>query len=41
MAATQRPFSANCFTDLTSAAAWHTIPSWDLVAGEDKAIPRA
>lgn len=28
MAATQRPFSAACFTDLTQAAAWHTIPSW-------------
>ena len=41
MAATQRPFSANCFTDLTTAAAWHTIPSWGLVAGEDKAIPPA
>ena len=41
MAATQRPFSANCFTDPTAAAAWHTIPSWGLVAGEDKAIPPA
>ncbi len=41
MAVTQRPFSANCFTDLTTAAAWHGIPSWGLVAGEDKAIPPA
>jgi pimeloyl-ACP methyl ester carboxylesterase len=41
MAATQRPFSANCFTDLTQAAAWHTIPSWGLIATDDKAIPPA
>jgi pimeloyl-ACP methyl ester carboxylesterase len=41
MTATQRPFSANCFTDVTSAAAWHAIPSWGLVAGSDKAIPPA
>jgi pimeloyl-ACP methyl ester carboxylesterase len=41
MAATQRPFSANCFTDLSTAAAWHSIPSWGLVAGADKAIPPA
>ncbi|MGW6155830.1 alpha/beta fold hydrolase [Streptomyces sp. NPDC055144] len=41
MQATQRPFSAACFTDVTTAAAWHTIPSWGLVAGTDKAIPPA
>ncbi|MCW3838487.1 alpha/beta hydrolase [Micromonospora yasonensis] len=41
MAATQRPFSAACFTDLTQAAAWHTIPSWGLIATDDKAIPPA
>lgn len=41
MAATQRPFSAACFTDLTQAAAWHRIPSWGLVATDDKAIPPA
>nr|WP_202451110.1 alpha/beta hydrolase [Streptomyces sp. SID4948] len=41
MQATQRPFSANCFTDPTAAAAWHTIPSWGLVAGADQAIPPA
>ncbi|WBB69171.1 alpha/beta hydrolase [Micromonospora sp. WMMD812] len=41
MAATQRPFSAQCFADLTQAAAWHTIPSWGLIATEDKAIPPA
>ncbi|MFF4517560.1 alpha/beta hydrolase [Streptomyces mirabilis] len=26
MHATQRPFSAACFTDVTTSAAWHTIP---------------
>ncbi|MER5338553.1 alpha/beta hydrolase [Micromonospora sp. NPDC002717] len=41
MAATQRPFSAACFTDRTQAAAWHTIPSWGLIATQDKAIPPA
>ncbi len=41
MAATQRPFSAACFTDLTQGAAWHTIPSWGLIATDDKAIPPA
>lgn len=41
MAATQRPFSASSFEDVTQEAAWHTIPSWGLVAGADKAIPPA
>jgi pimeloyl-ACP methyl ester carboxylesterase len=41
MAAEQRPFAANCFTDVTAAAAWHTIRSWGVVAGADKAIPPA
>ncbi|MFE7246019.1 alpha/beta fold hydrolase [Streptomyces sp. NPDC057582] len=41
MAATQRPFSAACFTDVTQAAAWHTTPSWGLIATQDKAIPPA
>ncbi|MEU5786315.1 alpha/beta hydrolase [Micromonospora purpureochromogenes] len=41
MAATQRPFSAICFAETTSAAAWHTIPSWGLIATEDLAIPPA
>jgi len=41
MAATQRPFSAACFTDLTQAAAWHTIASWGLIATQEKAIPPA
>lgn len=41
MQATQRPFAASSFTDVTTGAAWHTIPSWALVATEDKAIPPA
>ncbi|MFJ3841710.1 alpha/beta fold hydrolase [Streptomyces sp. NPDC090054] len=41
MQATQRPFSATCFTDTTAAVAWRTIPSWGLVAGTDNAIPPA
>jgi pimeloyl-ACP methyl ester carboxylesterase len=39
--ATQRPFDADSFSYPTTAAAWHTIPSWGLVAGRDKAIPPA
>ncbi|MFE2585384.1 alpha/beta fold hydrolase [Streptomyces sp. NPDC059378] len=41
MQATQRPFSAACFTDVTTAAAWRSTPSWGLVADADKAIPPA
>jgi pimeloyl-ACP methyl ester carboxylesterase len=37
--ATQRPFDADSFIYPTTAAAWKTIPSWCLVAGQDKAIP--
>jgi pimeloyl-ACP methyl ester carboxylesterase len=39
--ATQRPFDADSFIYPTTAAAWHTIPVWGLVAGQDKAIPPA
>ncbi|MFF7476345.1 alpha/beta fold hydrolase [Streptomyces sp. NPDC008092] len=39
--ATQRPFDADSFTFPTTAAAWKTIPTWGLVAGQDKAIPPA
>ena len=39
--ATQRPFDAASFTYPTTAAAWHAIPVWGLVAGRDKAIPPA
>ncbi|MDQ4501562.1 alpha/beta hydrolase [Sinomonas sp. ASV322] len=39
--ATQRPFDADSFIYPTTAAAWRTIPTWGLVAGQDKAIPPA
>ncbi|RCG28681.1 alpha/beta hydrolase [Sphaerisporangium album] len=39
MQAGQRPFSASSFTDKTTGVAWRTIPSWALVATQDKAIP--
>jgi len=41
MAAEQRPFSASSFSDVTTAAAWHTIPSWGIVATADRSIPPA
>ncbi|MEV5710473.1 alpha/beta hydrolase [Actinoallomurus sp. NPDC052274] len=41
MQITQRPFAQSSLTDVTTAAAWHTIPSWAVVATEDKAIPPA
>ena len=37
----QRPFDADSFVYPTQAAAWRTIPSWGMVAGQDKAIPPA
>ena len=39
MQATQRPFDADSFIYPTQSAAWRTIPTWGLVAGQDKAIP--
>jgi len=41
MEAAQRPFALSAFTDKTTAAAWHTVPTWGLVAGNDLAIPPA
>ncbi|MEV7287094.1 alpha/beta fold hydrolase, partial [Streptomyces sp. NPDC093252] len=41
MAAAQRPFTAAGFEEPTRTAAWHTIPSYGLVATNDKAIPPA
>jgi pimeloyl-ACP methyl ester carboxylesterase len=38
MAATQRPLNADAFTETATVAAWKTIPSWFLVANQDKAI---
>jgi len=41
MQATQRPFSQEAFESVSGEPAWTTIPSWYLVATEDKAIPPA
>jgi pimeloyl-ACP methyl ester carboxylesterase len=41
MWATQRPFSEEAFVSLSGEPAWKTIPSWYLVATEDRAIPPA
>lgn len=38
LAVSQRPFAA-IFEDRPEAAAWKTLPSWYVVATEDKAIP--
>ncbi|SDY13470.1 Pimeloyl-ACP methyl ester carboxylesterase [Amycolatopsis xylanica] len=40
MAATQRPIDGSALgTKFEGAGAWHTIPSWALVASQDNAIP--
>src|SRR5260370_21711338 len=39
--AVQGPLAARCFDDKISTAAWHTKPSWYIVASEDHAIPPA
>jgi pimeloyl-ACP methyl ester carboxylesterase len=36
--AAQRPAAANIFTDKATKAAWKTIPSWGLIATQDRAI---
>lgn len=41
MAATQRPVAASALEEKATASAWKTIPSWYLVATEDKNIPPA
>ena len=37
--AVQGPLAARCFDDKISTAAWHTKPSWYIVASEDRTIP--
>ncbi|WNG85598.1 alpha/beta hydrolase [Mycobacterium sp. ITM-2016-00317] len=39
MAATQRPIAATALEDPATKAAWKSIPSWNLVATEDLAVP--
>ncbi|MFF5302299.1 alpha/beta fold hydrolase [Streptomyces sp. NPDC013161] len=38
LGASQRPISAAAFTDVATAAAWRDIPSWAVVAAQDRAI---
>ncbi len=39
MAVTQRPFAEKAFADKSGTPAWKSIPSWYMVATEDRAIP--
>ena len=41
MWATQRPLAAAAFGEPAGAVAWHTIPSWYVLATQDKTIPPA
>lgn len=39
MHATQQPLAGSTFTDVMGVPAWKSLPSWYLVATEDRAIP--
>ncbi len=41
LAATQRPIASNALTETSSAPAWKTIPSWDVIGTEDQILPAA
>ena len=41
LAATQRPIASNALTEQSSAPAWKTIPSWDVIGTEDHVLPPA
>jgi pimeloyl-ACP methyl ester carboxylesterase len=41
MALNQHPVTLQAFTDPSGPPAWKSIPSWYMVAGEDRAIPPA
>jgi pimeloyl-ACP methyl ester carboxylesterase len=41
LAATQRPIALRALSDPSSAPAWTTIPSWDLIGTADHVIPPA
>jgi len=41
MAVTQRPLSYTAETEPSGVPAWQSLPSWDLITGDDKAIPPA
>ncbi|MGW7368380.1 alpha/beta fold hydrolase [Streptomyces sp. NPDC054841] len=38
LAAAQRPLTATAFTDRAASAAWRSIPSWALIATQDRGI---
>ncbi|MER5642402.1 alpha/beta hydrolase [Kitasatospora sp. NPDC002227] len=40
-AAAQRPIAQAALTERATAAAWQTVPSWDIVTTEDRNIPAA
>lgn len=39
LAATQRPIASNALVEKSSAPAWKTIPSWDVIGTEDHILP--
>jgi pimeloyl-ACP methyl ester carboxylesterase len=39
MYAVQQPLASTAFTDVMGVPAWKSLPSWDLVAQNDEAIP--
>jgi pimeloyl-ACP methyl ester carboxylesterase len=41
LAATQRPIASNALTEASTAPAWKTIPSWDVIGTEDLILPPA
>jgi pimeloyl-ACP methyl ester carboxylesterase len=40
LAATQRPIASNALAEKSSAPAWKTIPSWDVIGTEDHILPQ-
>jgi pimeloyl-ACP methyl ester carboxylesterase len=41
LAASQRPIASNALTETSTAPAWKTIPSWDVIGTEDLILPPA
>ena len=41
LAAVQRPVTVSALNEPASAAAWQTLPSWDVIGTKDTAIPPA
>jgi pimeloyl-ACP methyl ester carboxylesterase len=40
LAATQRPIASNALAEKSTAPAWKTIPSWDVIGTEDHILPQ-